>query len=227
MARRSVGVDRLPGGFAGLVPLSVKQLVRIPPTLDDAVAASLVDAGATARNAARVAAGDWSYGGSLALVLGAGPLGLMAAQLLRSAGREVVVVEPNRARRAVAEKLGFSGTATCAELEPSFAVVLDCAGDPAAVPGAIALLRPRGVYICAGYSNLPGFDLAPLARRELTLRGVRSGARADLEDVLSLVAAGTVSPPPISAWPLEEINAALDSLRNGRVPGKAVIRPSR
>ena len=52
---------------------------------------------------------------------------------------------------------------------------------------------------------------------------MRSGRRSDLEDILALVASGRLSAPPISTWPLEEINSALRSLREGDVLGKAVV----
>jgi D-arabinose 1-dehydrogenase-like Zn-dependent alcohol dehydrogenase len=66
-------------------------------------------------------------------------------------------------------------------------------------------------------------DLAPAARKELTVRAVRSGRRDDLEGLIDTVADGRVRLPPISSWPLEGINDALHALRAGQVPGKGVI----
>ena len=96
-------------------------------------------------------------------------------------------------------------------------------GAPYQFAPALELLQPRGRYLCVGYSAVPDIDLAHLAHYELEIKGVRSGARADLEAVLAMVQDGAVKPPPVSKWPLEEVNDALSALRDGRVVGKAVI----
>lgn len=223
---RVTGVDGRGGGFATRAALSVSQLVAVPSALSDEVAASLVDAGATAHNAARLASQPFSYGERRRLVIGAGPLGLIAADLMRSLGLKVTVAEPNAQRRAVAAARGFEVTETVAVLERSYGAVVDCAGDGATVMGALDLLRPHGCYVCAGYADVPRFDLSVVSRRELVVRGVRSGTRFDLERILALVVSGDISPPPCQLWALEELNAAIDALRRGVVAGKAVILPA-
>jgi D-arabinose 1-dehydrogenase-like Zn-dependent alcohol dehydrogenase len=70
---------------------------------------------------------------------------------------------------------------------------------------------------------LDHFDMPLVSHRELVVRGVRSGRRSDLEQVLGLVADRAISPPIWESWPLEEINTALASLRSGLVGGKAII----
>jgi D-arabinose 1-dehydrogenase-like Zn-dependent alcohol dehydrogenase len=80
------------------------------------------------------------------------------------------------------------------------------------------------VYLVVGYSQVPALDLAVVARRELHIRGIRSGSRAHLEEALRLAAEGAIRLPPISVWPLHEVNDAIEALRDGRVPGKAVIQ---
>lgn len=77
----------------------------------------------------------------------------------------------------------------------------------------------------AGYAVTPELDFAPIARKELTVRGVRSGSRRDLERVLSLAADRRIHLSSVSNWPLEQIDEAFASLRCGAVDGKAVINP--
>ena len=90
-----LGVIGSPGGFAGYVAVAADQLVELPAELSDEVAASLVDAGATAHNAVRSALAASPYGQARHLVIGGGPVGLLAGELLALAGQLVVIVEPN------------------------------------------------------------------------------------------------------------------------------------
>lgn len=85
--------------------------------------------------------------------------------------------------------------------------------------------RPHGLYVVVGYCPVPIVDFGHVARKELTIRGVRSGSRADLIAVLDLASAEEIRLPPIDLWQLDEINDALEALRLGNVEGKAVIVP--
>jgi propanol-preferring alcohol dehydrogenase len=211
------------GGFADRLVLGADHLVAVPAALSDVAAASLVDAGATAHNAARVVLAGRRPPSSSMLVAGAGPLGLLVAELLRAAGIAPALVEPNPLRRAAAGALGFATVESLAQADDPLDVVIDCAGAPGAVMPLLSRLAAHGLYVSVGYSVVPELDLAVVSRRELTIRGIRSGGRADLARVLRLAADGTIRPPDCRTWALDGINDALDALRNGTVAGKAVI----
>jgi 2-desacetyl-2-hydroxyethyl bacteriochlorophyllide A dehydrogenase len=206
------------GAFAELLVAAESQLVPVPPELKSTDAATLVDAGATAANAARQVPADDPRP---VLVVGAGPLGFFAAQLLRPR-HEVIAIEPQSARRSAVRRLGLDAVADLAELDVLAGAVVDCTGAPSVFPIGLELLGAGGTYVVAGYGPVET-HLAPVARKELTIRGVRSGRRADLERVLGALAAGELEPPDVTTWPLAEINAAFAALRAGDVPGKAVI----
>ena len=121
--------------------------------------------------------------------------------------------------------MGHLAVADLSEVDESASAVIDCAGDPRSVAWAIANLRPQGIFVAAGYEVAPALDTALIARKELVITGVRSGRRTDLEQILTLAASGAIRLPPISDYPLAEINAAIASLRAHDVPGKVVIRP--
>lgn len=218
-----LGVLGRHGGFADLVTIPAAHLVAVPEMVGDEVAAGLVDAGTTARNAVRVAVSEYPYNRVRTLIIGGGPIGLLAAGLLRLAAVETVVVEANVARRELLAGRSFSVVSEVDSLNAEFSVVIDCAGDPALVRAGLELLRPRGRYICVGYGEVPNLDLSVVAHRELSIHGIRSGSRRDLEEVLALVAEGALCPPPVETWPLVEVNDALKALRCGRVAGKAVV----
>jgi 2-desacetyl-2-hydroxyethyl bacteriochlorophyllide A dehydrogenase len=218
---RSVrGVLNAAGGFADLMIVPAAQAVEVPDALSSVEAATLVDSGATAIDAADVIAGT---GAAAVLVVGGGPVGLLLAEILRSRGTSVVVVEPREERRALLARLGHRVLPALDAYVTPVPVVAECSGAPEPVARGLDLLEPRGTLVLVGYARLADFDAAPIARKELTVRGVRSGSKAHLEAVLGLAAAESIRLPPATTWPIAEINAALAALREGRVAGKAVV----
>jgi 2-desacetyl-2-hydroxyethyl bacteriochlorophyllide A dehydrogenase len=214
------GVLARHGGFAERLAVRAAQAVRVPDALGPADAATLVDAGATAANAVRRAR---STPGACVIV-GGGPVGFLVAELLRAERRVLMVVEPQAARRAALHALGHAVAAGVADVAAAD-VVLDCSAAPEVPSFALDVLRPRGTLVVVGYGRTPPLDLAPLARKELCVLGVRSGDRADLERVLALAAAGAIRLPQIATFPLARIDDAFAALRAGTLPGKAVVVP--
>ena len=210
------------GGFAERLRLAADHVVEVPAGLDDVAAASLVDAGPTAHNAARVALDGRPRSASF-VVAGAGPVGLVVAELLVAEGVTPVLVEPNSLRRAAAAARGLRAVSSLDETGPPADVVIDCAGVADAIGPMLDRLSSHGLYVSVGYAVVPELDLAIVARRELTIRGIRSGTRADLARVLQLAADAAIQPPDCQTWDLADINDALADLRSGRVAGKAVI----
>ena len=109
------------------------------------------------------------------------------------------------------------------ELDFTPEIVIDCAGAPSVPEESLAIIAPQGLFIAAGYTVVPEFDFAKVSRKELTLQGVRSGTRGDLENIIRLLSERKIQLPEIFTWDLDDINHALDALRQGSVPGKAVI----
>ena len=220
-----LGVDGSPGGFAEFLSLPVHQAVRVPHNVTDVTAASLVDSGTTAFNACRVVREHTGAGRPRGTVLGLGPLGLIAAQLLVGLGYEIRGVEVNEARRSAATALGLKVFERLSDLDWPVDFVVECSGAASVIAPALDFLAPRGLLVLAGYSQVPSLDLSPISRKELTIRGVRSGSRDDLESVLRAGGEGDIVVPEPEIFTLTEINAALAQLRSGELPGKALINP--
>ena len=211
------------GGFAGYTRIHAAQAIEVPPTLDAIGAASLVDAGATAANSVRVAI---ERSPERVLLIGAGPIGFLCAELLKMAGVQLDVVHPSPLRRQALAAIGHNVVASFDELRSAYDVVIDCAGVPEVIAPGLARLGPKGAYLLAGYAKAPNLDLAVVARREGVVRGIRSGRRSDLESVISAAAGGSIRIPGVTTWPLAAVNDALDALRSRAVPGKAVVIPT-
>ena len=114
--------------------------------------------------------------GHRVLVTGAGPIGLLVAQVAKAAGAaEVVVTDINDDRLAVAAELGAtrtSNTATAPLPEtPVYDRVLDCTGVPGVVWAAIRTVRPHGRVTVVGQAapTVDGLPLGYLQRYEIDL----------------------------------------------------------
>ncbi len=219
---RSVrGISRAWGGFAEYMTVPVAQAVAVPSGLASSEAAALVDSGATAMNAAEVVIAS---GVSSALVAGGGPAGFLVAGILRGRGVKPIVVEPHAERRQALAEAGFVNQPDLAADGKLCEAFVDCAGVDGVVNRGFELLAPRGLMVVVGYCRLRDLDFAPVARKELAIRGVRSGSRDHLVEVLGLVAGDELQLPPIAVWPISHINDALAAVRSGEVSGKAVVR---
>ena len=215
------GISVAWGGFAEYMTVPVQQAVAVPSGPAPTDVAALVDAGATAMNAAEVVI---SSAVTSALVAGGGPVGFLLAGILRARGVEPVVVEPHAQRRQSLSQSGFASQPDLTSGRQSCEAFVDCAGVDGVTSLGLDLLGPRGLLVVVGYCRARDLDFAPVARKELTIRGVRSGSRDHLVQVLDLLAGGELPLPPITVWPLSHINEALEAVRSGEAPGKAVIR---
>lgn len=218
--RSVTGLHSSPGAYAEYLVIKAAHAVAIPAGLSSRVAASLADAGPTATNAVRTALARRPM--SVA-VIGGGPVGFLAAELLRLESVPVVVVEPAVPRRNALAGIDHLVLASVEELSESVDAVIDCSGSPAIIPWATGRLTPRGTIVAVGFPTLHSLDLIPVVRKELAIFGIRSGSREDLVSLLRLAADGQIRLPEIKAWPLERINQALAALRQGQIGGKAVI----
>jgi D-arabinose 1-dehydrogenase-like Zn-dependent alcohol dehydrogenase len=59
--------------------------------------------------------------------------------------------------------------------------------------------------------------------KAITIEGTTTGTLAEARELIDLVRAEDIKPPPISERPLSEASAALDSLRAGKIVGRVVL----
>jgi threonine dehydrogenase-like Zn-dependent dehydrogenase len=114
--------------------------------------------------------------GDDAIVVGAGPIGLLTALVLRHVGTHVAVVERSAHRRGIAAKLGFDlAVESVRELDWSdSAVVVDATGVPAAVEEGFSMLRRGGSLLLMGVAKAGSaitLDPHRLNWQELTVLG--------------------------------------------------------
>jgi len=174
-----LGVNR-DGAFAEQVVLPVTNVWHHWPRVDEEVAAIFDPFG----NAVHTAL-SFPVLGEDVLVVGAGPIGLMATAVARHAGaRYIVVSEPNPFRRELALRMGATHVVdprakTLPELEreigmvEGFDVVLEMSGNPAALRDALANMAHGGAMAILGIptDEIP-IDVSQVVFNQLTLRGI-------------------------------------------------------
>ncbi len=150
-----VGITR-PGAFAQYIGVPARACYALPDALADTQAAMIEPLSCVihALKRIRVMPGDD------VLIFGAGPMGLLLTQALKSSGAsQVVVVETQRERLELALRMGAMAAVPADEgqrealqaLAPhGFAIVVDATGVPAVIERAFDHLRPRGQYLQFG-----------------------------------------------------------------------------
>ncbi|HWD83837.1 MAG TPA: alcohol dehydrogenase catalytic domain-containing protein, partial [Kribbella sp.] len=219
-----IGIDS-PGALQEYWNVPASSLVRLPAEVS-LRAAALVEPVAVAVHDVRrseLEAGD------KAVVIGAGPIGVLIATVAASVGAEVVIAEIDPARRSAAAELGFvtldpSSVEQASWVEQWTAgagadVVFEVSGAAAAVAGATDLVKVRGTLVVVAIHPQPRpLDLHRVFWRELRILGARVYQRQDFERAVELVADGTIPVDELvtGVVPLAEVQSAFGILEAGQ-----------
>jgi L-iditol 2-dehydrogenase len=227
------GVD---GGFAAYLVVPAVLLHRLPAGLDDQ-AAALTEPLACVCNA--LLDPPVVQPGDRVVVIGAGAVGMLAAQVARAAGGlvELVGTAADAERLAVARTIGLATSSIdlpadrdrlAAEGEArSIDVVVECAGVEAAARMGLGLVRPGGHYVQVGL--LPGEVRLPfglVVARELQVRATFGSSPASWLRAVAILEAGAVQLKPLvsAALPLRDWRQAFTRLEE-RTGIKTVLDP--
>jgi alcohol dehydrogenase, propanol-preferring len=202
-------------GYCFPMPIEYKRPEEAAPLLCAGLIGyrSLVKAGPAARRL-----GIYGFGAAAHLI----------AQVARYEGREIYAFTRSGDSRgqAFARRLGATWAGASEEMPP---VALDAAiifaPVGSLVPLALRAVRKGGVVVCGGIhmSDIPQFPYAELWG-ERTITSVANLTRRDAAEFLALAPkAGLRS--EVQCFPLPAANEALESLREGRLDGAAVLIP--
>jgi threonine dehydrogenase-like Zn-dependent dehydrogenase len=197
---------RLEGGQADLVriPRADRCLWPIPDSVsnEDAVfVADILPTGFVAVQRAGIGVGD------VAVVLGCGPVGLMALLCAIAPARKVIAVDGIPARRELAQRLGALAVEPGAAAEAVAAAtggigadaVIEASGSPAALSGALELVRPQGTISVVGAHFEPDFPLnnGLMFEKEITLGFAIGNPGRDRERLLGMIEDGVLRPSQV------------------------------
>ncbi len=212
------------GGYQEMVVADHRFCFRLPERYGDAEAAPLLCAGLIGYRAYRMAQDGEHIG-----IYGFGAAAHIMAQVARHRGQRVYAfTRPgDRAAQDFANGLGAVWVGGSDETPPDAldaAVIFAPVG--ALVPAALRAVRKGGVVVAAGIhmSDIPAFPYQILWG-ERVVRSVANLTRADAEEFLRL-AAETPIATSVTTFPLEQADAALAWLREGRLTGAAVLVPA-
>lgn len=194
----------VPGGQADYVRVPFADVV-LWPAPDDLTdehvlfAGDILATGYAAVDAAGVISGE------LAAVVGAGPVGLSAAQCAAAAGASAVVMtDTDPARRAQAARLGFVAVEPCGFAEAlAYAggdhgarTVIEAVGSDSALRTAVESAGPHGTVVAVGahHSSAAPFPSGLAFARELTVKFVVGNPIRFREPVIELIRTGRLDP---------------------------------
>jgi propanol-preferring alcohol dehydrogenase len=211
----------LDGGYAEYTVADQHYCFPLPQGYTDAEAAPLLCAGLIGYRAL-VAAGESERLG----IYGFGAAAHIIAQVARAQGRKVFAfTRPGDvAAQRFATELGaaWAGDSTAAPPEEMDAAII-FAPVGALITQALRHTAKGGTVVCAGVhmSDVPGFPYSILWG-ERSVRSIANLTRRDGEEFLDLAPRLGVR-TEVESFRLESANEALDSLRQGRVRGAAVL----
>jgi threonine dehydrogenase-like Zn-dependent dehydrogenase len=198
--KQSVGMPGRPGAFADFVSIPERNAVPIPDSMDFRTAA-LTEPVAVSYHAVRL--GERLVPRPLStmrvLVIGAGPIGLAAALVLRARNaKEILLAETHPVRRDVARTAGisevFDPMATSIS-DGSVDLVIDAVGAKATRECASRVTRFGGAIVHLGL--LPGhegLDVRRITLGEITFSGCFCYTWSDFQDTIDLLARGDLGP---------------------------------
>jgi alcohol dehydrogenase len=226
---------RLDGGQADLVrvPQADRALRVLPDEVSDEAAVFLADVLPT--GFASVVRGGVTAGDTV-VVVGCGPVGLVALLLSASLAGRLIAVDGVPARRELGARLGAEAIAPEAAAEVvaeatdglGADVVIEAAGSPGGLDASLRLARGRGMVSVVGAHFEPDYPLdnALMFERELTVRFSIGDPTADGDVLLARLASGEVDPTPIVTHRLPLSDAAeAYRLFDSREATKVVLSP--
>jgi 2-desacetyl-2-hydroxyethyl bacteriochlorophyllide A dehydrogenase len=167
--------------------------------------------------------------GDSALVFGAGPMGVLLAQAVRSAGAaRVVIVDRSPGRLELAAQLGATDTVLSDDglsrrlnaIEPDgFDLVADATGAPSVLAGTFDYVRPRGKVWVFGVTPIGvkvEFPSYEVFRKDLKIIGSFAVNRTFPQSI-AMIRSGAVRVEPLISHrlPLDDFNTGIELAQHG------------
>jgi threonine 3-dehydrogenase len=228
---KGIGVNR-PGAFAELIALPMTNVWHHDPGIDRDVAAVFDPFG----NAVHTAL-QFPVLGEDVLITGAGPIGLMAAAVVRHAGaRHVVITDVNAYRLELARTLGVTVALDVREssivetqaklgMKEGFDVGLEMSGNPAALHDMLANMAHGGRIAMLGLPDEPfAIDWNTVIFDQLTIRGVYGRQMYETWYMMAVMLQSglDISPVITHRFPAERFEEAIAAIRTGET-GKVLL----
>jgi NADPH:quinone reductase-like Zn-dependent oxidoreductase len=230
-----LGVDA-PGGYAELVSVPQRGLLRLSGSVSAETAAAVVGTGPTAWHML-ITRGQLQAGQTALIIAGASGIGVLGIQIAKSAGARVLATAGNAAKRDRLLELGADEVIDhtsdrwhrqVRQLTGGEGVdlVFEHVGQ-ATWASSIASMRKGGRLVtCGGHT---GFDVSlnlwQVFAKEIQIIGSFAGTTQDLHDVFAAVARRQVRAVVHGRFGLDEVVAAQRLLEDRTSIGKVILVP--
>ena len=213
-SRAVMGIIGWQGAFAEFIALPLANLHAVPDNVPDEVAVFTEPVAAACEILEQMPAAA----AARAVVIGAGRLGLLIAQVLKNAGADVTVIGRSSKKLDLARSWGLRTVETGREeLKPkSWPLAVEATGSPEGLEMALRLVEPRGTVVMKStFHQRAQFDTAKLVVDEIALLGSRCG---NFSKALELLKVGVIHTKEMisKTFPLE---AGLEAFRYLDTPG--------
>jgi alcohol dehydrogenase, propanol-preferring len=171
-------------------------------------------------------------------LVGAGGLGLMAVQLAKAiTNAQVVIVDVDDKKLSEAKRLGADQTINSLSTDAvkgikditggiGSEIVIDFVNNAKTAQTTINMIRKRGRLIMVGlFGGALELNLPLIPLRAFTLTGAYTGKFADLIDLVALAKSGKIQSVVSRKYKLDDVNHALNELKDGKIIGRAVLNP--
>jgi alcohol dehydrogenase, propanol-preferring len=171
------------------------------------------------------------------VIIGAGGLGLMCLALHRKmGGHSAIVVDVDPTKRKAATEAGAAhvvdgGAADAAQqivdiTQGGAWAAIDLVGSSQSARVGYDSLIKGGKYIVVGlFGGDLTVSLPPIPMRALTIQGSYVGSLPEMAELMELVRRAGAPQVPVATRPLDQVNAVMTQLRDGKVIGRVVLMP--
>lgn len=213
------------GGFAEYAVNNVNTMIKVPDTMSDEEATLVVTAGTSMYGLTELGG---LVAGESAVVIGPGPIGLLAVAVAKALGAApVILVGTRENRNAIGKKLGADITidarsedavARVRELTGKGAdYVIDCAGTEITANQAVHMTNRGGKICLAAFpKNAISFELGALAVNNIYLYGIRGEGRSATHRAMAFMAEKRFDATLVHThtFPMEDLKTALHYAKN-------------
>jgi len=201
---RGLGLGQLPGAYAEFVTCAVTSLFKLPDNITSRDGALVEPLSVGLHAVKRSALGP----GSVAIVMGAGPIGLATLTWAKGKGATVIVSELAEGRAELARKLGADVIVNPNQQNPAEKVremtgrspelVFECIGVKGTLEQAINMVGPRGHVVVVGVCMEPD-QIQPMQciLKEVGVSFVLGYDRPDFDETIEALASRRIAPQPM------------------------------
>jgi D-arabinose 1-dehydrogenase-like Zn-dependent alcohol dehydrogenase len=232
---RQLGIQ-VAGGYSEYVLVPHPKYLLNADGVPEGLAATYMCSGITAFSALKKI--RTAYEGESILIVGLGGVGMMGLQFARAMfpDKKIIGADIDPAKLDAAMAAGAHAVYNSKEADGLKQLKLDTGGGAAAAVDFVGstpslnfangAIRHNGEIVVVGLFG--GKFAAPIPSfpgRPFSIVGSYTGPLGETREMMELVRAGKIKPIPIETRPLNQADATLNQLREGKIVGRVVLTP--